>query len=107
MASARSSSRNLSQSSSSLPSSQGSKSIRIIVSPLQNRKERILTQGHPSHLLHPLFALLLLIEEFIFARDVATVQVARDIFAVGRDRFTRDHFAANGSLNGNLKLFFG
>src|ERR1700687_3594223 len=48
---------------------------------------------------HALLAFFLFFEEFTFAGDVAAVALGQNVFANGRDRFARDHAAANRRLN--------
>ena len=49
----------------------------------------------------------MLFEEFALTRHVAAVALRGDVFADALDGFTRDHAAADGGLQGDLKEVFG
>ena len=75
--------------------------------PLQHAQKRLLRERHFSHLLHPFLPLLLLLEEFLLAGDVSSVEVAGDVFVEGTQRLARDDLRSDGCLNGDLELGFG
>src|SRR5262249_7531715 len=74
---------------------------------LEQSKKRFLRDFHPSHLLHPLLAFLLLLEELALARDVATVAFRGDVLAQRLDAFARDDLRSDTGLNRNLKHLAG
>jgi hypothetical protein len=49
----------------------------------------------------------LFVEEFVFASDIAAVELGGDVFAEGADVFAGDDFAADGGLEGDLEGLFG
>src|SRR6266849_2615543 len=53
--------------------------------------------------LHALFAFFLFFEELALAGDVTAVAFGQNVFTNRRDRFARDHAAADGGLNGDLE----
>src|SRR5260370_26869450 len=69
----------------------------------QNGEECFLRNIDLANALHALFAFFLFFEEFAFACDVTAVALAQNVFANGRNRFARDHAAANRGLNGHLQ----
>src|SRR5208337_2682230 len=77
---------------------------RSIVGIVENRQKSVLGNLDVPHLFHSLLALLLLFEKFPFSCNVAAVTLCGHILAQGRDRLAGDHAAANGRLDGNLKL---
>ena len=56
-----------------------------------------------AELAHPLFAFLLLIEEFAFAGHVAAVAFGEDVLAQGLDGLAGDDAAADRGLDGDLE----
>src|SRR2546426_536584 len=70
---------------------------------LEDREERFLRDLDRSHLLHPLLALALLLQELAFARDVAAVALGGHVLAQRADRLARDHLGPDGRLNHHLE----
>src|SRR5579884_3796487 len=66
---------------------------------LQHRQERLLRHLDASHLLHPLLALLLLLEQLALAGDVAAVALGRHVLAVGLDRLAGHDARADRGLD--------
>src|SRR4051812_4647099 len=54
--------------------------------------------------LHPLLALLLLLEQLALAGDVAAVALGKHVFAHRRDRLASDDAGADGGLDRHLEL---
>src|SRR5688500_16934899 len=71
---------------------------------LEYSEERLLGDLDAADLLHPLLPLLLLLEEFALARDVAAVALRRDVLAHGLDGFAGDDAVADRRLDGDLEL---
>src|SRR6266851_4253429 len=70
---------------------------------LEDREERFLRNIHLADALHALLAFLLFFEELALARDVAAVALGENVFADRRDRFARNHAAADRGLNRHFK----
>src|SRR4051812_16123722 len=69
---------------------------------LQDLDEGFLRNVDAADALHPLFSFFLLLQQFAFAGDVASVAFGGDVFAQRGDAFARDDFAADGGLDGDL-----
>ena len=65
--------------------------------------EGLLGDVDGAALLHALLALLLLVEQLLLARDVAAVELGRDVLAEGADVLACDDVAADGGLHGDLE----
>src|SRR5713226_2623983 len=70
---------------------------------LQDREERFLRDLDRAHLLHPLFPLLLLLEQFALAGHVAAVALGRHVLAQRADRLAGDHLGADRGLDHDLE----
>src|SRR3954451_24224208 len=79
-------------------------SLVAIAVHLQHRQERLLRDLDRADLLHPLLALLLLLEELLLAADVAAVELRRHVLAHRLDRLAGDHVRADRRLDGNVEL---
>src|SRR4051812_16048163 len=79
-------------------------SLLAIAIHLEHREERLLWNLDRAHLLHPLLALLLLLEELLLPADVAAVELRRHVLADGLDGLTGDHVGADRRLDGNVEL---
>src|ERR1700722_3565982 len=75
-----------------------------IVAVVEDGEKGFLRDLDVPYLFHTLLALFLLLQQLSFARNVAAVALGRDILAQGRDRFARDHPAADGRLDRHLEL---
>src|SRR5690606_36221258 len=69
---------------------------------LEHGEERLLRDLDRSHLLHPLLAGLLLLEQLLLARDVAAVALRKDGLAQCLDVLARDDVAADCGLDRDL-----
>src|SRR5438105_6545876 len=65
--------------------------------------ECLLRDLDAAELPHSLFAFLLLVEKFAFARNVAAIALGGDILAQRLDGFSRDNLAADRRLHRNLE----
>src|SRR4028119_62117 len=74
------------------------------VSDAQGGEEGLLRDLHAAYLLHAALALLLLLQELLFAADVATVALRGDVLAVGADRLAGDDPAPHGRLYRHLEV---
>src|SRR5262249_25320444 len=74
---------------------------------LQHGQEGLLRDLHRAHLLHPLLALLLLLEELALPADVATVALGEHVLAHRGDGLTGDDPAADGRLDRHLVHLLG
>jgi len=72
-----------------------------LVAGLEDADEGVLGDVDFADGFHLGFALLLLLEEFAFAGDVAAVAFGGDVFAHGGDGFAGDDLAADGGLDGD------
>src|SRR6478609_9809647 len=70
---------------------------------LQRGNERFLRDVDLAELPHLLLALLLLLQKFALARNVAAVAFRGDVFAQRADGFARDDLAADRSLDRDLE----
>src|SRR5436190_23392858 len=70
----------------------------------QNFDEGFLRNVYVADGFHPFLAFLLLLEKLALARHVAAVAFGGDILAEGADRFGRDDFSADRSLDLDLEL---
>src|SRR2546426_12478101 len=70
---------------------------------LEDREERFLRDLDRSHLLHPLLALALLLQELAFPRDLAAVALGGDVPAQRAARTARDHLAPDGRVSHRLE----
>src|SRR5438477_5184739 len=75
-----------------------------MASGLQHFDESFLRDVDGAKRFHPLFAFFLLLEQLALACDVAAVAFGGDVLAKSADSLAGDHFAADGSLNGDLIL---
>src|SRR5690606_41799445 len=57
---------------------------------LEHGEEGLLRDFHPTDLLHPLLAFLLLLQQLLLARPVATVALGEDVLAQRLDRGAGD-----------------
>src|SRR5688572_26349134 len=78
----------------------GRASLRI---GLQHGQEGLLRDLHPANLLHPLLALLLLLEELLLAGGVAAVALGQHVLAHRLDRGARDDLGADRGLDGHVE----
>src|SRR5215472_3552020 len=69
--------------------------------------EGFLRNIHGPEGFHALFAFLLFLEEFAFARDVAAIALGGHVLAQSTHGFARDNFAANSGLNRDGVLLAG
>src|SRR4028119_1870822 len=74
------------------------------VSDAQGGEEGLLRDLHAAYLLHAALALLLLLQELLFAADVAAVALRGDVLAVGADRLAGDDPAPHGRLDRHLEV---
>src|SRR5262245_25592583 len=58
-------------------------------------------------LLHPLLALLLLLQQLALPGDVPAVELGGDILAQGLDRLASDHVRADRGLHGDVEELTG
>src|SRR6266496_3403276 len=70
---------------------------------LQHGQKSFLRNLDPADFLHPLLTFFLLLEQFAFARDVATVAFRDHVLAHRLNCFARDDFIADGRLDRDLK----
>src|SRR5436305_3825834 len=70
---------------------------------VQHGEERLLRHLDGADLLHPLLALLLLLEQLALARDVAAVALREHILALGLHGLARDHARADRRLDGDVE----
>src|SRR3954464_15123043 len=70
----------------------------------QRGDEGLLGHFHPPDHLHPLLALLLLLEQLALAGDVTAVALREDVLADRADRLAGDDPAADGRLDRYLEL---
>src|SRR4249919_2204232 len=68
----------------------------LLVVDLQDGEERLLGNFHATHLLHPLLALFLLLEELLLAGGIAAVALGQHVLAQRLDRAARDDLRAHG-----------
>src|ERR1700738_3504803 len=73
----------------------------------EHRHEGILRDLDRADPLHPLLALLLLLEQLSLARDVTPVALGKNILAERRDRLPGDDLAADRRLDGNFEHLAG
>src|ERR1039457_5704705 len=66
---------------------------------LEQGHESLLRNLDPSHLLHPLLAFLLLLEQLPLSRDIAAVPLGGDVLAQRLHGFPRDNLGADPGLN--------
>src|SRR4029453_1252381 len=69
----------------------------------QYGEERLLRNLDRADLLHPLLALLLLLQQLALAGDVAPVELRRHVLAERLDGFARDHVRTDGRLHGDVE----
>src|SRR5829696_3780961 len=69
------------------------------VAELEHGEEGLLRDLDAADLLHPLLALLLLLQQLALARDVAPVALGDDVLAEGLHRLARDDARAYGRLD--------
>ena len=69
--------------------------------------EGLLGHVHPPDRLHPLLALLLLLQKLALAGDVAAVALGQNVLSHRLDRLASDDPAADGGLDGDLELLAG
>src|SRR5690242_7422793 len=65
--------------------------------------EGLLRDLHGTHHLHPLLALLLLLQQLPLAGDVTAVALGEDVLADGADGLAGDHAGADGGLDRHLE----
>src|SRR5436190_9007607 len=70
---------------------------------LEDREEGLLRHLDGADLLHPLLALLLLLEQLALARHVAAVELRRDVLAERLDRLPCDHVGADRRLHRDVE----
>src|SRR5687768_5854182 len=70
---------------------------------LEHREEGLLGHLDAADLLHALLALLLLFEQFALARDVAAVELRRDVLAQRLDGLAREDACADGGLDRDVE----
>src|SRR3712207_6914720 len=70
----------------------------------ERRDEGFLGDLDPPHHLHPLLALLLLLEQLALAGDVTAVALGEHVLADGADVLARDDARADGGLDRHLEL---
>ena len=70
---------------------------------VEHGEEGLLRDLHPADLLHPLLALLLLLEQLPLARDVAAVALREHVLPPRLDRLARDHARADRGLHGHVE----
>src|SRR3954454_15901520 len=74
---------------------------------VEHGKERLLRHLDAPDVLHPLLALLLLLEQLALARDVAAVALREHVLAPRLDRLARDHARADGGLDRHVEHLAG
>src|SRR6266566_2918143 len=70
---------------------------------LEDGEKRFLRNVHLADTLHALLAFFLFFEQLAFAGDVAAVALGENVFTDRRNRFARNHTAADGGLNRHFK----
>src|SRR6187200_2256534 len=70
---------------------------------VQDGEERLLRHLDAADLLHPLLALLLLLEQLPLAADVAAVALGENVLAAGLDRLARNDPRADRGLDGDVE----
>ena len=78
-----------------------------LVFDLEDGEERFLGDLDRADSLHALLALLLLLQEFSFARDIAAVAFSEHVLAARLHRRPSDDLVANRTLDGNLEELTG
>src|SRR5579862_4482939 len=73
-------------------------SLPFAAADFQHCQERLLRDIDPPDPFHAALAFFLLFEQLALAADVAAVAFGQYVFAHTRNRFPRDHFAADGRL---------
>ena len=73
--------------------------LASVVTQAQRGDEGLLGHLDAPDVLHPLLALLLLLEQLALAGDVAAVALGQDVLALGLDRLAGDDAPADGGLD--------
>src|SRR5690606_17168186 len=76
---------------------------RSLVVHLQNGKEGLLRDFHPTDLLHALLTFLLLLQQLLLARGVAAVALGQHVLAQGLDGGAGDDLRADRRLDGHVE----
>src|SRR4051794_18232147 len=85
-----------------------SPTMRLALFPeLEYGQKRLLGYLDPAHLLHPLLAAFLLLEQLALARDIAAVALGNDVLAVGLDRLPRHDPRPDRGLDRDVVLLAG
>src|SRR3954453_22172321 len=74
---------------------------------LEHGQERLLGHLDRSHLLHPLLALLLLLQQLALAGDVASVELRGHVLAQRLDRLARQHARSDRRLHRHVEELAG
>src|SRR5690242_2522251 len=74
-----------------------------VVVELERRHERLLGDLDAADVLHPLLALLLLLEQLALSGDVAAVALGQHVLALGLDRLAADDATADGRLDRHVE----
>src|SRR5713226_1547193 len=75
---------------------------RALLVKLEHRHERLLWDLDRAHALQPTLALLLLLQELAFARDITAVALGQHVLAHRRYRLSCDHLSADRGLDRHL-----
>ena len=70
----------------------------VVAVQLEDGSKGLAGQGNAAQLTHLLFAFLLLLQQLLFAGDVAAVALGKHVLAHGLDRFTGNDLAADGDV---------
>src|SRR5260221_9799263 len=71
---------------------------------VEHREERLLRDLDAADLLHPLLALLLLLQQLALTRDVAAVALGDHVLAHRLDGFAGNDLRSDRRLDGDLEL---
>src|SRR5512138_387304 len=90
----------------SMPSRARASRCSLVAIPvhLEHGEERLLRHLDRAHLLHPLLALLLLLEQLLLPADVAAVELRGDVLADRLHRLPCDHVGADRRLYRDVEL---
>ena len=81
--------------------------MNLVFVQLQNGHEGFAGHGNGTEGTHPLLAFLLLLQQLLLTGDVAAVALGQHVLTDGLDGLTGDDLAADGCLDGDLKLGTG
>src|SRR5580658_6059763 len=75
----------------------------VVLSHSQHRQEGLLRNIDLPNAFHAFLAFFLFFQEFALAGDIAAVALGNDVLADGAYGLARDHFGADGRLDGNFE----